>query len=304
MRQQIESPLIDGFEAPKPLVDMLARVEAQTRAIDYLMLPLSAAGDIPAPAEDALKSYFEERKAEYRAPEYRALDILLVDPTTLANPADVSDDDAKADYDKLRDTRFTTPERRKLQQIVFPDQASADEAEAKIKAGANFDDIVKARNLTLGDVDLGETTMAAMFDKTTADAAFALPDGGVSEVIKGQFGPAIVRVAGVTPGVVKSFDEVEDTLKKEISADRVAGQVQTIRSRTLGFRARPSSRRPSPSASKRARFLRSTRRAATTRALRSTCPTRPNCSPPPMPPTSASTTRRCRPPIAAGCGST
>ena len=228
MRQQIESPLIDGFEAPKPLVDMLARVEAQTRAIDYLMLPLSAAGDIPAPAEDALKSYFEERKAEYRAPEYRALDILLVDPTTLANPADVSDDDAKADYDKLRDTRFTTPERRKLQQIVFPDQASADEAEAKIKAGANFDDIVKARNLTLGDVDLGETTMAAMFDKTTADAAFALPDGGVSEVIKGQFGPAIVRVAGVTPGVVKSFDEVEDTLKKEISADRVAGQVQTI----------------------------------------------------------------------------
>jgi peptidyl-prolyl cis-trans isomerase D len=228
MRQQIETPLIDGLAAPKPLVDLLARVEAQTRAIDYVALSPSAAGDIPAPADDALKAYFDDRKAEYRAPEYRALEILLVDPNTLANPADVSDDDAKADYDKVRDARFATPEKRKLRQIVFPDQASADDAEAKIKAGASFDDIVKARNLKASDVDLGETTKAAMFDQTIADAAFALPQDSVSEVVKGQFGPAIVRVVGVTPGSAKTFDEVKDTLKKEIAAERVAGQVQTI----------------------------------------------------------------------------
>ena len=228
LRQQIEAPLVDGLAAPKPLVDLLAKVEAQTRSIDYFVLPPQKVGDIPSPGDDALKAYFNDRKTQYRAPEYRALSILLVDPSTLANPADVSDEDAKADYDKVRDSRFATPEKRKLQQIVFPDQASADEAEAKIKAGASFDDIVKSRNLTPADVDLGETTKAAMFDKTIADAAFALPGGGVSEVVKGQFGPAIVRAVSVTPGVVKSFDEVKDTLKKEIAADRVAGQVQTI----------------------------------------------------------------------------
>ncbi|MGA2485043.1 MAG: SurA N-terminal domain-containing protein [Roseiarcus sp.] len=228
MRQQIETPLIDGLAAPKPLVDLLARVEAQTRAIDYVTLPPSAAGDIPAPADDALKAYFNERKDQYQAPEYRALEILLVDPSALANPADVSDDDAKADYDKVRDARFATPEKRKLQQIVFPDQASADDAEAKIKAGASFDDIVKARNLSASDVDLGETVKAAMFDHSIADAAFALPQDGVSEVVKGQFGPAIVRVVAITPGSAKTFDEVKDTLKKEIAADRVAGQVQSV----------------------------------------------------------------------------
>jgi peptidyl-prolyl cis-trans isomerase D len=228
MRQQIETPLIDGLAAPKPLVDLLAHVEAQTRAIDYVTLPPSAAGDIPAPADDALKAYFNERKDQYQAPEYRALEILLVDPSTLANPADVSDDDAKADYDKVRDARFATPEKRKLQQIVFPDQTAADDAEAKIKAGASFDDIVKARNLSASDVDLGETVKAAMFDPAIADAAFALPQDGVSEVVKGQFGPAIVRVVGVTPGGAKTFDEVKDTLKKEIAAERVAGQVQTV----------------------------------------------------------------------------
>ena len=228
MRQQIETPLVNGLAAPKPLVDLLARVEAQTRAIDYVALPPSAAGDIPAPADDVLKAYFNDRKDQYRAPEYRALEILLVDPSTLANPADVSDDDAKADYDKVRDARFATPEKRKLQQIVFPDQASAEDAEAKIKAGASFDDIVKARNLKSSDVDLGETTKAAMFDKVIADAAFALPQDGVSDVVKGQFGPAIVRVLSIAPGSAKTFDEVKDTLKKEIAADRVAGQVQTV----------------------------------------------------------------------------
>jgi peptidyl-prolyl cis-trans isomerase D len=228
MRQQIAIALTDGLTAPKPLVDFLARVDAQSRAIDSLVLPPSAAGDIPAPAPDALKSFYEDRKAEYRAPEYRAIDILSVDPSTLAKPADVSDEDAKADYDKVRDARFVTQETRNLQQIVFPDQAAADEAEAKIKAGASFDDIVKARNLKPSDTDLGENTKAATYDPAIAEAAFALPAGGVSEVVKGQFGPAIVRVVSITPGAVKSFDEVKAQLKGEIAADRVGDQVQSL----------------------------------------------------------------------------
>jgi peptidyl-prolyl cis-trans isomerase D len=228
MRQQIAIAMTDGLVAPKPIVDFLARVEAQSRAIDYVVLPPSAAGDIPAPASDALKAFFEDRKDEYRAPEYRAIDILSVDPSTLAKPGEVSDEDAKADYDKARDARFVTQEQRKLQQIVFPDQGAADEAEAKIKAGASFDDIVKARNLKPSDTDLGETTKAAAYDPAIAEAAFALPEGGVSEVVKGQFGPAIVRVVSVTPGAVKTFDEVKAQLKGEIAADRVGDQVQSL----------------------------------------------------------------------------
>ena len=146
-----------------------------------------------------------------------------------------------------------------------------------------------------------------MFDKAIADAAFALPQDGVSDVVKGQFGPAIVRVVSVTPGSVKTFDEVKDTLKKEIAADRVAGQVQTIHdkiedarvsgkslaeaAKTVGLEARDDRRRRRPGA-------RPQRRRAQPAGLR------PSCSPPPSLPTSASTMRRCRPATAAGCGST
>jgi peptidyl-prolyl cis-trans isomerase D len=228
LRQQIEFALLDGMTAPKALVDALARVEAQTRAIDYVVLPPVAAGEIPAPSNDALKSYFGDRRADYRAPEYRGFAMLQISPTGLAKPADVSEEDAQAFYDKAREARFIVAEKRKLQAIVFPDEAQAAEAEAKIKGGARFDDIVEARHLTPADIDLGETTKAAMFDPAVGEAAFALPEGGVSDVVKGRFGPAIVRVVAIVPGSAKSFGEVEDALKKEIAQNRAAGDVQTL----------------------------------------------------------------------------
>ena len=199
LRQQLEFALVDGVDAPKPLVEALAGAEAQTRAIDYFVLPSSAAGDIPAPSPETLKAYYNDRKSSWRAPEYRAIDILLVSPASLAKPAEVSDEDAKAAYEKEKDTRFGSPEKRKLQQIVFPNEAEAAEAEAKIKAGASFDDIAKARNLTATDIDLGDVTKADIFDHAIGDAAFALPGPGVTDVIKGQFGYLIVRVLAVTP---------------------------------------------------------------------------------------------------------
>ena len=56
--------------------------------------------------------------------------------------------------------------------------------------------MIKERGLKPEDTDLGETTKDAMLDKAEADAVFALPPGGVSEVLKSQFGPVIVRVKG------------------------------------------------------------------------------------------------------------
>ena len=156
-----------------------ADYEGQTRSVDYFLLPASAAGEIPAPSEDALKAFYNDRKSSYRAPEYRAMNILALEPETIANPAEVSDADAEAAYEKIagKDPRLGAPEKRDLQQIVFPNEADADAAEAKIKAGASFDDIVKERGLKAEDTDLGETTKDAMLDKAEADAVFALAAG-------------------------------------------------------------------------------------------------------------------------------
>ena len=230
LRQFIVGALATGVTAPKAEVTAEADYQGQTRSADTFLLPASAAGDIPAASEDALKTFYNDRKSSYRAPEYREMTILALEPDTIANAAEVTDADAEAAYQKLagRDPQFGAPEKRDLQQVLFPNDADAAAAQAKLKAGASFDDLIKDRGLKPEDTDIGETTKDAMLDKDEANAVFALPQGGVSDVQKSQFGPVIVRVKGITPSTVKPYAEVADAVKKQVSASRAGDKIQAL----------------------------------------------------------------------------
>src|SRR5580698_1295785 len=101
LRQFIVGALATGITAPKAEVTAEADYQGQTRSADTFLLPASAAGDIPVPSEDALKSFYNDRKSSYRAPEYRELTLLALEPDTIANPAEVSDADGEAAYQKV-----------------------------------------------------------------------------------------------------------------------------------------------------------------------------------------------------------
>jgi len=230
LRQFIVGALATGVTAPKAEVTAEADYQGQTRSADTFLLPASAAGDIPAASEDALKTFYNDRKSSYRAPEYREMTILALEPDTIANAAEVTDADAEAAYQKLagKDPQFGAPEKRDLQQVLFPNETDAAAAEAKLKAGASFDDLIKDRGLKAEDTEIGETTKDAMLDKDEANAVFALPQGGVSGVQKSQFGPVIVRVKGITPSTVKPYAEVVDAVKKQVSASRAGDKIQAL----------------------------------------------------------------------------
>ena len=230
LRQFIVAALTGGIAAPKAEVAAEADYEGQSRSVEYFLLPAAAAGEIAAPSEDALKTFFNDRKSSYRAPEFRGADVLALEPETIANPAEVSDADAEAAYAKLagKDPKFGAPEKRDLEQILFPSEAEADAAAAKLKAGASFDDLVKERGIKPEETDIGETTKDAMLDKDEADAVFALPQGGVSGVLKSQFGPVIVRVKSITPSTVKPFADVAEEVKRQVSASRAGDKIQAL----------------------------------------------------------------------------
>jgi peptidyl-prolyl cis-trans isomerase D len=231
LRQFIVAALATGITAPKAEVTAEADYQGQTRSVDYFLLPASAAGEVPAASEDALKAFFNDRKSSYRAPEYRGMTILTLAPETIANSADVTDADAEAAYQKIagKDPRFGAPEKRDLQQILFPNETDAAAAEAKLKAGASFDYLAKELNLKPEDTEIGETAKDAMLDQTEANAVFALPQGGVSGVLKSQFGPVIVRVKSITPSTVKPYAEVADEVKRQVSASRAGDKIQALR---------------------------------------------------------------------------
>jgi peptidyl-prolyl cis-trans isomerase D len=226
LRQQLTQPIIADLIVPMAVRQAFNRYVNEARSLDYIVLPAAAAGDIAAPDEAALQKYFEDRKESFRAPEYRTLVILAVTPATLAKPDSVTDADAHKLYDEVKSRRFGTPEQRALRQIVFSDAASAAAAAARIKAGESFDAVATALKLT--PVELGVKTKAEIFDKQIADAAFALPEGGVSDPLQSGFGPTIVQIQTVVPEKVKPFQEVAADLKREIATERARSTVQSI----------------------------------------------------------------------------
>jgi peptidyl-prolyl cis-trans isomerase D len=224
VRQQIALALTGGGKVPDVYMQAMHAFKNEARKLSYVVLTAAIAGTVPEPTGDELAKYFEAHKADYRAPEYRALTTMEMTPTNLAKPAEVSDDDAKKAYDGQAQ-RWTTPERRKVEQIVFKDRAEADAAAAELAGGKTFDDLIAERKAKPEDVDLGLVTRDKILDPKIAVAAFGLAPNTVSGVVDGGFGPAILRVTTVEPQVVKTFDQVKDDLKQEIAAQRAVGEV-------------------------------------------------------------------------------
>ena len=218
LRQEIVEALAGKLNTPTALLEAVNRYRAETRSVEFFELAAGVAGEIATPSDQELQTLYEARKGAFRAPEYRGVATLAIAPATLARPDAVTDADAKTAYERVKGQRFGAAEKRELAQLVFPDEKSAAEALARVKAGAGLADV--AREAKLDIADLGTVARGDLFDKAIAEAGFALPEGGVSEPVKGQFGWALVRVGAISPESVKPFEEVAGELKSAIALER------------------------------------------------------------------------------------
>jgi peptidyl-prolyl cis-trans isomerase D len=99
LRREITDTITGAIEPPRTVLEALGRYQNEQRALDFIVLDSAKAGEIPVPTPEELAKYFEERKALFRAPEFRAIDILQVAPADVAKTADVSDADAQKFYE-------------------------------------------------------------------------------------------------------------------------------------------------------------------------------------------------------------
>ena len=237
LRREVAETVSGGLNPPKTVADAFNRFDNEQRAIDYVVLDASKAGDIPAPTPEVLAKYFEDNKAQFRAPEYRSVVVLAVAPADIAHAADVSDADARQYYEANK-ARFGTPERRQIEQIAFPNPNEAATAAARIeKQEITFAALATERGLTEKDIDLGLLTQATMVDRAIADAAFALAEGATSAPVQGRFGAALVHVVKIEPEQVKPFEELSPEIKQAIAVDRARTEIQALHDKIEDERA-------------------------------------------------------------------
>src|ERR1700736_1202193 len=95
LRRQIVGTITAGLEPPKVLIEALARFQNEQRSIEYVKLDAAQAGTIDPPSPETLAGYFDDHKTQFRAPEYRKISFVVINPEEVGKWTAVSDEDAK-----------------------------------------------------------------------------------------------------------------------------------------------------------------------------------------------------------------
>ena len=225
-RAQLVNATVGGIVPPPGLARLLFDFVTEQRTMEYLVVTPEEAGQVPAPTQADLEAFYNSHGAQFSAPEFRAFDYVMIGTEQVAAEVKVSDQDLMAEYEAHRGN-YERAEQREIEQIVFPSKDEADKAAARIKTPADFATIARERGLKDADLKLGTFAKTAM-DSRLADAAFALPKGGVSPPIQGPFGWVILRAANVIPGENKSFEDVKEQIREGLIKIRAADLIRDL----------------------------------------------------------------------------
>ena len=228
-RQILRGAVSGGMVAPQAMVDALYRYTAERRSLSLIRL---TEGDLPAPLAEPtdadLQAWYDGHIADFTKPESKRVAYVALLPEDIAADQPVDEATLKAMYDE-RIAEFVQPDRRLVERLVFPDQAAADAAKAKLDAGTPFEDLVKERGLELSDIDLGDVPQA---DLGAAGAVVFAGAEGAIVAAESQLGPALFRINGVLAGENISFEEARPELAAELQTEAarkaIDGKVEQI----------------------------------------------------------------------------
>ena len=201
------------------------------------------------PADAELKAFYESHKNAYAnsIPEKRKVKYVLIDQGKVQAGAQVTRTDLQAYYDQHRD-QYRVPEQVKVSHILIktplpgPDgkvdekgvtdaQHRAEDLLKQLKSGAKFEDLAKKysedpgsakENGSLGWIGRGRTVPE--FEK----AAFSLPKGQISDLVKSSYGFHIIRVDDKQDAHLKSLEEVKSEIEPILQQQKVQQAEQKV----------------------------------------------------------------------------
>jgi peptidyl-prolyl cis-trans isomerase D len=216
-RSLLQGAVAGGFTAPAPMVSVLQGWIGETRGFTLLRLTeADLPTPLPDPTEVELRAFHAANPALFTAPEARRITYAALLPEMLADTIQLDETALRAAYDE-RIAEFVQPERRLVERLVFPTDADAAAAKARLDAGEPFEVLVEERGLTLADIDLGEQSREDL--GAAGDAVFALTEPGVTGPLPSELGPALYRMNGILVAQTIAFEDAREALAAEQMAD-------------------------------------------------------------------------------------
>lgn len=218
-RLMLQRAVVGGVTAPPTLRDGTAAWILERRDFSWDELTTEdLAATIAPPNDETLSAWHQANAARFTSPEVRRITYAWLTPEMLADSVEL-DETALRDLYQSRIDEFQQPERRMVERLVYPSDADAAAAKARLDAGeVTFEQLAAERGLALSDIDLGELSEAEL--GAAGPAVFALEQPGVVGPVPTDLGPALMSMNAILEPVNIPFEQAVVDLRAEAAADR------------------------------------------------------------------------------------
>ena len=228
--RQLDSALSMSSFATATEMKQFRALTKQQRELTWVPFSAEKYANQATPDDAALKTYYDAHKFEYMTPETVDLRYVEISLSQLASKVSVDDAQLKTYYDEQKvktPERFTEPEQRRVSHILLPVANPKDDAAVKAKAegilkrvqaGEDFSALAKEFSQDPGSAqqggDLGWSERKAWV-APFADAAYSMKVDEIRGPVKTQFGYHILKLTGIRPATVKTFEQAKPDLETE-----------------------------------------------------------------------------------------
>jgi peptidyl-prolyl cis-trans isomerase D len=233
----LQDPIVSGSIAADSSVAHYLSLLEQKRDVAVATIPAEPFEKSVNVTDADAKAFYDKNQKAFETPEMAKIDYLLLTQDAIAKQVKVDPAEVKQAYDQNA-KQYSTSEERKASHILIAvkkDASEADKAAAKkkaeeiaAKARANpdsFAELAKEYSQDPGSAaqggDLGEFSRGAMV-KPFEDAVFAAKVGDIVGPVQTDFGYHVIKVTGITPSHVQSFDEVKGRIEADLKRQKAA----------------------------------------------------------------------------------
>lgn len=245
LREKFAQLVTDGVTVTSEELEREFRKRNEKVTIEYVLIsPDVMLGQIH-PSESELAAYFEQNRAKYQVPERRSIRFARLTDADVRSRVQVTEDDLRAYYnDNI--SRFQLQNRAKVRRIMFSTlgKTDAEIEEIRRKAeevlrqtrrpGAKFEELARQHSEDSNSRDKGGDIGWIVPGQTEAEferAAFSLPKGAISDVVRTKIGFDIIKVEEREQARTQPLEEVRAAILPAVLEAKVRRTAQDLEDR-------------------------------------------------------------------------
>jgi len=228
LQEKFSKLVTDGISVGPAEVQQEFNYRNQKVKLDYAFIKPEDLEAKITPTDAEIKAFYDKNKARYQVPEKRVVQYAVVDVNQIRQSVQIPESQLKLEYQKnIRD--YQVPDRVHAEHILFntvgkPDaevaevKKTAEDVLAQAKKGANFEELAKKYSEDPGTKDKGGDlgwSVRGQFVPEFEKAAFSLPKGAISDLIKTQYGFHIIKIIDTEKAHTQPFEEVKAKLETD-----------------------------------------------------------------------------------------